>query len=181
MHKFIAVLLFFSLSSLQAATYDVGKSKNEVNFVAVGHPSALRIKGAAKEDGAVTGKLKVDAKALSGTIQLKLASLNTGIEMRDEHMKEKYLEVKKFPSADLMLSNLALGSKETPFNGTLKLHGVSHAVSGKATSELDGKSLNLSLEFTLLLKDHAIEIPNYLGIKVANDVKVSASTEGKVE
>ena len=41
-------------------------------------------------------------------ITVPLANLSTGIGLRDHHMKEKYLEVQKYPSATLTIARSAL-------------------------------------------------------------------------
>ena len=174
------LLAGFLALSLNAASFDLSKAKSEVGFLAIGQPSSLKIKGVAQGEKTVAGTFKIEGKTFSGRALLKLSSLDTGIEMRDQHMKEKYLEVQKFPVAELTVTDLSVGAKEAPFKGELKLHGVQKPVDGKATVQANGSELNLTFEFGLLLKDYAIEIPSYLGIKVANEVKITATAEGKM-
>lgn len=65
-------------------------------FVAKGRPALIAIKGTG--DGA-TGSLNEMNGTITGEIQFQLKSLKTGIDLRDSHLKDKYLEVEKFPIA----------------------------------------------------------------------------------
>ena len=151
-------------------------SESEVTFDAIGRPSMLRIKG--KGTG-VSASFVIDAKNVSGTATFSLETLKTGIDLRDEHMKEKYLQTKQFPEAVLTLVAVTLppnfsstkplvGTSE--FTGKLKLHGVVKDITGKFAI-LD-ENLKTEADFEIKLSDYNIDIPTYLGVKVADIVKV---------
>ena len=74
-----------------AATMNVSSTK--VEFLAIGKPSAIKIRGKGEK---LESKLQLAGKTLTGQFVFDLTSLNTGIDTRDEHMKEKYLETGKF-------------------------------------------------------------------------------------
>jgi len=59
-------------------------------------------------------------------IQLDIGSLKTGISLRDNHMANKYFEVKKYPKATLLSAN----GKDGKFTGKLKIHNTVCEVSG---------------------------------------------------
>ena len=84
---------------------DLDQGSGSVTFDAVGRPSALKIH--AKGDPA-RGKLTAAGGKLNGTVSFKLDSLDTGIGMRNEHMKKKYLETGKFPEAKLAIKDVSL-------------------------------------------------------------------------
>jgi polyisoprenoid-binding protein YceI len=101
--------------------------------------------------------------------------------MRDEHMKEKYLQTKEYPNAILKIEKIVLPAgfetkpvtiKDQKFDGVLNLHGKDQKVSG--TYSLSDK-LELTAQFNIKLSDYGIEIPEYLGIKVADNVVVDTS------
>ena len=58
----------------------------------------------------ITGKIIVHpddvTKDLQATFEIDLASIKTGIKMRDEHLRDQYLETKKFPTAILTIENI---------------------------------------------------------------------------
>jgi polyisoprenoid-binding protein YceI len=148
-------------------------------FIAIGHPSALKVIG---KGSGPDGKLDIAQTSVSGTVTVDLKSLNTGIDTRDKHMKEKYLEVEKFPTASLTVTSLTLPKAldpqantvvAVPFQGTLKLHGVEKPVSG--TFDLSGPSATpkIAVQFTLTLSDYGITIPSFAGITIADQVSVT--------
>ena len=108
---------------------------------------------------------------VDGALKLKLDSFQTGIGLRDRHMKEKYLEAGKFPEATLTLAKQTLPKNgSAPFEGELELHGVKKKVSGTAELLDGGKAVKAS--FPVSLKDYAITAPSFAGISVADQVNV---------
>jgi polyisoprenoid-binding protein YceI len=137
----------------------------------------LKIKG---ESTGPQGKIDLNGQSVTGLLKLPLEELSTGISMRDEHMKKKYLEVEKFPAAELNVTKMDLPkgadgttTKDVPFTGELFLHGVKKTITGKADVTVQGGGYKVNSSFTIALSDYKIDIPSYAGIKVANDVTVN--------
>lgn len=151
----------------------------EVAFEAVGKPSFLKIKG---QGEGPEGKVQI-AQSITGEFKFKLATLNTGIEMRDKHMKEKYLQVSQHPEAVLKLRELSEWSTDkgeavaVPFKGTLSLHGVEKPIAGTVDIKKKGAGYEITANFETKITDYSIEIPNYAGITVADNVKVIVKSE----
>lgn len=179
-----------SLSAIESSkgTLDVAKAKTEVEFLAIGNPSALKIRGRAKEEGQkpATGTLTIDNGSITGKVGVLVDSFDTGIALRNKHMKEKYLEVGKFPSSELALTELKLPApgdvsvKAVPFKGNLTLHGVTKPVAGVADVEKHGKDVALKFEFKVGTDDYNISTPSFMGITVTREVTVNANIEGSV-
>ena len=108
-------------ASIAASAALSSPSDAHVTFQASG-PAGLKIEGS-------TTELNVSDDGGTLSIDVPLANLATGIALRDHHMKEKYLEVPKYPSATLLVARSALklpppgGAIELDVPGTLKLHG----------------------------------------------------------
>lgn len=153
-----------------AATFNVTPDKGTVSFLAKGKPALISIKGEGQgADGTLTEKAD---NTLSGKFAFNLKTLKTGIELRDEHLKNKYLEVEKYPQAILNVDGLKLPQNlndEFKFQGVLSLHGVEKTVEGKARIK-SGKEL--SADFQLKLSEFGIETPSFQGITVAENVQV---------
>lgn len=105
-------------------------------------------------------------KAENITIPLK--DLKTGIELRDNHMKNKYLEVEKYPVATI---KKAATSENGDFNGEIEIRGVTKPVSGKYKVEGD----SLKTEFTVKMSDFNIEKARYMGIGAKDEVKIEST------
>lgn len=167
----IALLSF----AVMADDYTSNAAKGSLTFEAVGKPAMIKIKGESPGPKSILSHSKNTARLES---TLELDQLKTGIDMRDEHMKEKYLETKKFPLAKLIIDNLALPEsgevKDQEFKGILTLHGKDSPVAGVFTMTKDHIA---EAEFKIKLTDHGIEIPEYMGIKVAETVTVKTKIQ----
>jgi polyisoprenoid-binding protein YceI len=117
---------------------------------------------------------------LNGEITMDLGSIDTGIALRNQHLRENYLEVGKGAGfAKAVLSDIRLSDADGPafegttgFTGALVLHGVSHEVAGKAEVRREGAGRRVKAEFPLTLTDFAVTPPEYLGVGVGNRLLV---------
>ena len=119
---------------------------------------------------------------LTGEILVDLATIDTGISLRNQHLREKYLEVAKGKGFDkAVLSEIHLSDADgeafegrTAFTGVLLLHGEKHPVQGTAEIRRDGLGRRVRAEFPLVLTDFGITPPEYLGVGVGNRLLVRA-------
>jgi polyisoprenoid-binding protein YceI len=98
-------------------------------------------------------------------VALKLDSLKTGIDLRDEHMKKKYFETDKYPEAVLVQAT----GKDGKFTGDLKLHNVTTPIVGTYVFE-NGDFVGT---FKTKLSDYAINKAKYMGVGVNDEVEVT--------
>lgn len=190
MIKTFALLFLILPATVSAETasaelrFKVEKQAGQVRFTAIGNPSALRIegKGEGPEGKLIARAAEGKSVDLSGALTFSVSTLESGMPLRDRHMKEKYLETEKFSNATLALSSVripaaALESPQEsafPFSGELILHGVKRPVSGTAAvAKIDG-AVKVKAAFRLKLQDHQIAIPSFAGITVADEVDVQA-------
>jgi polyisoprenoid-binding protein YceI len=121
--------------------------------------------------------------ALDGELSVDLSSLDTGIELRNTHLREKYLEVARGAEfANAVLSAVRLDKAvaptfrgQTPFTGTLLLHGTRRPVAGQADIRPEGNDVRVVASFPVRLDDYGIATPRYLGVGVKNEVQVKVS------
>jgi hypothetical protein len=175
----IVLLLQFELGAHAAIALKSNRSDGQVEFEAIGRPSLLKIKGIGE---GVTSNLLLEANRLSGKLVFNLKTLKTGIDLRDEHMLNKYLQVGSYSEAQLSFNSLMLPAgfsltnpvmTNIPFKGQLLLHGVSQEIKG--TFDISSAHLNTVANFEIKLSDFKIDIPSYLGVKVADVVKIKVS------
>jgi polyisoprenoid-binding protein YceI len=128
--------------------------------------------------GSVTGN--ATGSAFDGSLAVDLRTLDTGIGLRNEHLREKYLEVDRgsgFDTAILSEINLTGLSPDVPegkgsFTGLLTLHGVRKSVTGSVDVRQAGAGLRVKASFPVDLPDYSIHKPRYLGIGVKDTVQV---------
>jgi polyisoprenoid-binding protein YceI len=120
---------------------------------------------------------------LSGELQVDLATIDTGIDLRNRHLRENYLEIAKgsaYQKALLTEIHLAEADGEafegrSGFTGTLRLHNVTKPVAGTAEIRREGTGARVVATFPLLLTDFGIEPPQYMGVGVGNKLVVKVS------
>lgn len=139
----------------------------------------------------ISGEIKVDPKNLGGAanfarFEVDLSSLDTGIGLRDTHMREQYLHTDKYPKAIFTLEKIrkssgsALNPNKTVLvtaEGTLELHGVKRNItvpvkvtylpeSQSTMGKLPGNLLRITTDFDVKLADYKIERPQMVLLKV---------------
>lgn len=170
----IQFILFISVNYSFAETMTA--SNGDVTFTAVGKPGFLKING---ESGGKFpyGTIKFNNGQADADFEFNLSDLKTGITLRDNHMKDKYLEVSKYPTAKLTIKGLPTKDYQTDakgdFIGSLTLHGETKNVSGSYSYV--GSSKQLSAQFSFKVSDFKIEIPKYLGVTVSETVEVGTN------
>ena len=131
---------------------------------------------------ALTGTVAIVAARtpLEGELSVDLRTLDSGIELRNTHMRDSYLEVEKGDGFDrAVLSDILLPDVDaetvqgrTKFSGTLLLHGIRKAIGGEAEIRRGSTSVRVDASFPVVLADFGIPLPQYLGIGVRSQVQV---------
>lgn len=183
----LALLLLNFNSYAAVAKYEMKKNNGAVKFFALGNPSAIRIDGFGSGP---EGRLEVVAdeknSKIAGQFIVDLGSLDSGIEMRDAHMKEKYLEIEKFPTAKLTIETINIegnilknfNKTNIPFTGVMNLHGKEKAVSGTAELKSQAKDdVKVIAKFKIKSSDFNIEIPSFAGITVADEINLEVEMQ----
>lgn len=110
---------------------------------------------------------------------LDLNTLDTGIGLRDKHMRDNYLETEKYPFAEftgkmVSLPTLSSSPQKVLAKGKFKIHGVEREISvpGELRLLSNGR-LQLEAEFVVSLEDYSIDIPKLVFYELAPEQKVS--------
>lgn len=169
----------FAVSAI-VVNLDAGQGSSD--FFAVGKPKMLKIHGVGQ---APKGRLRFDRGSVTGSATFNLDSLDTGISLRNKHMKEKYLETSKFPKAELKLDHAPVPESFTAgtassisdlgFKAKLTIHGVTREVEGKADIKRDGGNFTYAVDIPLKLKDWKIDEPGFSGITLADEITVKVN------
>ncbi len=136
----------------------------------------------------VTGYARVNPLDMRDSVDIRvdvdLASFDTGLALRDRHMKENHLETDLFPLATFAggaliqphADKLMEGRKHSfEVEGEFTLHGVTRPVVlpvEVTLSRADGRSiLHITGRFELKLSDYGIARPKFLIMKL-NDTQI---------
>ncbi|HJW93285.1 MAG TPA: YceI family protein [Thermoanaerobaculia bacterium] len=149
------------------------------------HGTTTKVSGTITADAA-------NASASAATITVDLNALDTGISMRNEHMRgEKFLDTEKYPAATFKTVSIS-GAKsvapnqpaELQLTGDFTLHGVTKRITVPArvvlipendntkSSRGPGDWIHGTVTFAIKLTDYAIPVPEKLVMKLSNDVTV---------
>jgi polyisoprenoid-binding protein YceI len=132
-----------------------------------------------------TNELSIQDDGQKVTFVVPLATLKTGIALRDRHMREKYLQTDKYPEAVLVVpwSNIRLpedGQSVTQtVTGQMTLHGKTKDVPVTYTVRKNGEVYATTGKVPLNIKDFGIDIPGYMGVTVKPDIQTAVAFDFK--
>lgn len=172
----VAVSLMVGSVAGTAAAKLGGASDGHVEFSASG-PMGMKIIGK-------TEKIAVNEDAANVNVVVPLDTVSTGIDLRDRHMKEKYLEVGKFPNAQLTVPRAALkfpagGAVTADVDGTMSIHGVTRPVKVHYTATPSAKGIDVNGTTHVNMGEYGIQVPSYAGVTVKPDVDLKVSFTAK--
>lgn len=122
--------------------------------------------------------LKDDGKTVLATVPL--ARLTTGIALRDKHMREKYLEVARYPNAELSVERARLkpptsGPVSADAAGTMTIHGRSKRIVFHYSAKRAGATIQVTATARLDLRDYGIVVPSFLGVTVKPEIDLTVT------
>ncbi|OGG54797.1 MAG: hypothetical protein A3F84_21800 [Candidatus Handelsmanbacteria bacterium RIFCSPLOWO2_12_FULL_64_10] len=144
----------------------------------------------------VVGEIQVDPDNITASpkvsFEVDLASIDTGIQLRNQHMREQYLNTAKYPKITFALDRVDKASQSKLAGGqvididgvgTFTLHGVTRQepVHVRATYlkesadtrlKMPGNLLRVAASFNLKLSDYKIPIPQMVILKLDENIKV---------
>lgn len=148
----------------------------------------------------VNGTLDFNLKDLNAkstaTVMVDIASVKTGVDLRDEHMRsDQWLDTAKFPEAKFELTKVEFPAKAALEHnkkvsgkvfGKLTIKGTIKDVEAKATLGLfpenaklagfglKGDVVRVKAELTITLRDFGVAVPEGIaGLKVAETVDIA--------
>lgn len=139
----------------------------------------------------VSGSIKFDpeTKTGGGTLEVDVASIETGIGRRDEHLRgQGWMEADKYPTIKFETTKVQrISGDDYRVSGKFTLHGVTKTINTKAKvryrafgpeakkAGFESDVLQISTKFNIKLSDYGIKVPEQLSGKVNNTVTISLS------
>jgi polyisoprenoid-binding protein YceI len=131
-----------------------------------------------------TTGLDIDASASSFAVKeengkviftVEVSSIDTGIDLRNHHMCEKFMECAKFPTVQLVINRSDLPiptteEKKVSIAGTFTAHGVEQPTTVEMTVSPAKNGFTVDGSFKFNTTNHGVAIPNYLGVTVYPDM-----------
>jgi polyisoprenoid-binding protein YceI len=136
-----------------------------------------------------------DINSTKARFEVDLASLKTGISMRDGHMRDQFLETSKYPKAIFELTKVVKASQATledektidiTAEGNFTVHGVTKQVtiplkityfkeSDATKVKTLGDLVKIEANWNLALSDYNITRPQFLILKLDDLLKIEIS------
>ncbi len=192
----IAPIVFLFTSGAGAQSTHTFHINDETKRDIVTFTSKAPLETVVGKTGEVLGFLTVDPADIAGSaesiMEVDLASLKTGIGLRDSHMRKQYLETDKFPLAVFELTRVIEASQNTledqkpvelKLEGNFSVHGVKRQITLQMTvtyiKESDatrarhpGDLLHMVGTFDILLSEYNIKRPQFVILKLDDKQKI---------
>lgn len=143
----------------------------------------------------VKGTLSFDRakRTGSGNIIVDVASIKTGIDLRDEHLREpRWMDATKFPTIQFVSESVKHVRGDTyRVSGKFTMRGVTkqvttdvtlkHLKESEATTNagFKGDVLQVKAKFDVKLSDYGVTVPGGPSAKVANTVTIGLTVYGQ--
>lgn len=108
--------------------------------------------------------------------EVDLRTMDTGIGLRNRHMREDYLHTDKYPFAKftgrIVSANPAGGKTKVTVRGHMDIHGVKKSMKIHGTVSERSSSVRIATTFDVKLTDHKIEVPSFMFLKIDETMKL---------
>lgn len=202
--SFFAVIIFFTTTIFaqgfkvkaggeQKFNFEDKAGRNQVSFF-----STTPLEDITGLSGGVQGNVTLntnDLKSLKGKVTVSVASIKTGIDLRDEHMRDAgWLDAAKYPEITFEIKKVsdvkvvADNKVSAKVTGNYTMRGVTKEVTADATltyldesettkSRAPGDLLGVQAKFNVKLSDYGVN-NKVVGQKVSENIEVSVNIVG---
>ncbi|MBR9976432.1 MAG: YceI family protein [Bacteroidetes bacterium] len=109
--------------------------------------------------------------------EVDLRTLDTGIGLRNRHMREDYLHTDKYPHAKfngrIVEASSSSGKTNVKVRGTMDIHGVKRPMEVKGSFSGSGDRLRIRTTFDVKLTEHKIEVPQFMFLKIDENMELA--------
>ncbi len=175
--KFLIILFLFASILSFAQEHFVDKQKeNLVKFI-----SKTPIESFEGITNQIDGFMYWEGESLTNKSQLyfevNLDALDTGIGLRNRHMKENYLETFRYPYAQFngkVVKEEAESDNKSKVSveGEMFIHGVAKKITINGIVEKNKPSYRIKSEFVVKLSEYKIEVPSLMFMRISEEIKL---------
>jgi len=174
----LAALALPHPAGAQALRFRIQPEASEISFRATS-----RLMNAAGHFSRFSGEVMVDPAVLTSgriTLSIDAASLDTGIEMRDNHLRSSdFFDVERFPTVAFQSMRIEAAGRRATVVGRLTLHGVTREIAVPIDVQITNTALVASGEFIVNRGEYAINY-NSLVNPIGNEVRVAFTFRARV-
>ncbi|HEX4994897.1 MAG TPA: YceI family protein [Methylomirabilota bacterium] len=130
-----------------------------------------------------SGDVVVDPAALTTariTLTIDAASLDTGIEMRDNHLRSSdFFDVARFPTVSFQSVRIEAAGRRAIVVGRLTLHGVTREIAVPIDVQITNIALVASGEFIVNRGEYAMNYNSFVN-PIGNEVRVAFTFRARI-
>lgn len=179
----LAALLFPAVAFAAPRTAELD---GQVRFVS--EAPLEKIVGTGEGKGSVTVDFD-DLAATRGSIKVAVASMKTGNDQRDEHLRgTDWLDAAKYPEIVFTIESIEVKKTEDKekykeaellATGDFSLHGVTTRLSAPVTVKWTGDKVKVETKFAVKLADYQVQgKQGVVGSKVGESIAIEGSLKG---
>ena len=115
----------------------------------------------------------MDLTTATITLSIEAASIDTGIGMRDNHLRsEDFFDVRRFPTITFESMRVEGAGRRAIVAGRLTLHGITRAITIPVDVELTSVALVANGEFVINRQDYGLAYRSFLN-PIGSEVRVA--------
>jgi len=174
----LAALVLPHSALAQPLRFRIQPEASEITFRATS-----RLMNADGRFARLSGDVLVDPTALTSariSLTIDAASLDTGIEMRDNHLRSSdFFEVERFPTVTFQSVRVEAAGRRAIVVGRLTLHGVTREIAVPIDVQITNTALVASGEFIVNRGEYAINYNSFVN-PIGNEVSVAFTFRARV-
>jgi polyisoprenoid-binding protein YceI len=174
----LTALVLPRLAGAQSLRFRIQPEASEISFRATS-----RLMNADGRFSRFSGEVMVDPTVLTGgriTLNIDAASLDTGIEMRDNHLRSSdFFDVERFPTVGFQSVRIEAAGRRATVVGRLTLHGVTREIAVPIDVQISSTALVASGEFIVNRGEYAINYNSFVN-PIGNEVRVAFTFRARV-
>lgn len=174
----LALLAWAGPAATDPLRFRIQPEASEITFRATS-----RLMNAEGHFARLSGDVVVDPAVITGariTLTIDVASLDTGIEMRDRHLRSAdFFDVERFPTIAFQSVRVESAGRRATVVGRLTLHGVTREIAVPVDVQATNTALVASGEIIVNRGEYAMNYNSFLN-PIGNEVRVGFTFRARV-
>jgi polyisoprenoid-binding protein YceI len=174
----LLVLAGSAPAKAESLRFRIQPEASEITFRATS-----RLMNAEGHFGRFSGDVVADPAGPTGariSLTIDAASLDTGIEMRDKHLRSPdFFDIERFPTIAFQSVSVESAGRRATVMGRLTLHGVTREIAVPVDVQITETALVASGEFIVNRGEYAMNYNSFLN-PIGNEVRVAFTFRARV-
>ena len=179
----LAALVLATLTGIAPAKAEPLRFRIQPEASEITFRATSRLMNAEGHFGRFSGDVVADPDGPAGArinLTIDAASLDTGIEMRDKHLRSAdFFDIERFPTIAFQSVRMESAGRRAAVMGRLTLHGVTREIAVPVDVQITETALVASGEFIVNRGEYAMNYNSFLN-PIGNEVRVAFTFRARV-